>query len=260
VLTYAFCPALKGPYGIFSLDNLTRPSSSPWSIQEDGSPYTYYFNFCENLQGVPSEVRNLPRPSPAVQVNKKTGEAIAVGYLNNLELSETGTGIKLLYINDIEKCADDKGNKVIPQAMTIYVDCDPKSEGAVFKVISLNVTACRHVIHMKHKAACPVTAYPRKPVHTLLFKVPPSATQDNVAVLFHMVSNFQDTIPGIVSYSGGPYHSSEGLNKGYTHAFSLVFENEAARDNYLVSPVHRAIGVQFTDVDCGDTLAFDYLI
>ena len=47
-------------------------------------------------------------------------------------------------------------------------------------------------------------------------------------------------IPGLLSFSGGANTSTEGISQGYTHAFSMVFDNEASRDAYLPHPSHEA--------------------
>ena len=49
-------------------------------------------------------------------------------------------------------------------------------------------------------------------------------------------------IPGITGYTWGPNASPEGLNRGYTHGFVMLFADAAARDAYLPHPDHVAIG------------------
>ena len=47
-------------------------------------------------------------------------------------------------------------------------------------------------------------------------------------------------VPDIDAFEWGTNSSPEGLNHGHTHAFTLTFASEAARDAYLVHPQHRA--------------------
>jgi hypothetical protein len=53
---------------------------------------------------------------------------------------------------------------------------------------------------------------------------PPAVVQD----LFDSLAALKGKIPGIVDYSGGPYQSPEGLNKGFTHGFVMTFADEKA--------------------------------
>ncbi|MFD1713280.1 Dabb family protein [Amnibacterium flavum] len=48
-------------------------------------------------------------------------------------------------------------------------------------------------------------------------------------------------IPGIAALEEGPSVSPEGLEAGYDWALSILFDNEAARDGYLVHPAHAVL-------------------
>jgi hypothetical protein len=96
--------------------------------------------------------------------------------------------------------------------------------------------------------------------HTLLMIIPDYANPVAVAKMFAQLATFQYTIPGILSYSAGPYSSNEHINHNYTHAFNMIFVNTSARDAYLVNPIHIAIGPYFDAANCSQTLGFDYLI
>ena len=64
-------------------------------------------------------------------------------------------------------------------------------------------------------------------------------------------------IAASVSYTGGPYDSPEGLNKTFTHAFTMIFENEKCRNDYLPHPAHERVkALVLSCVD--DVIAFDY--
>jgi hypothetical protein len=48
--------------------------------------------------------------------------------------------------------------------------------------------------------------------------------------------------PGILSVTCGKDNSPEGLQKGFTHGFTVDFVDAAARDNYLPHPAHQVVG------------------
>lgn len=74
--------------------------------------------------------------------------------------------------------------------------------------------------------------------HIVLLKLKPEA---DATRLFEMLSDLKNTIPGLLSFSGGPNTSSEGLSRGHTHGFVMLFESAAARDAYLPHPAHIAV-------------------
>ncbi len=77
------------------------------------------------------------------------------------------------------------------------------------------------------------------------------------APLFAALERLKETVPGITSYSFGPYSSHEGMNRGYTHGFVFVFENAAARDVYLDHPDHVKVKETFLPA-VSQVVAFDY--
>ena len=48
-------------------------------------------------------------------------------------------------------------------------------------------------------------------------------------------------VPGLLSFAGGENTSPEGISRGFTHAFAMVFESAAARDGYLPHPAHVVV-------------------
>ena len=71
------------------------------------------------------------------------------------------------------------------------------------------------------------------------------------------LARLREEIPGMRSYTDGPYSSPEGLNRGFTHAFVMTFESAAARDNYLSHPEHERVKnavLPFVE----NVLAFDF--
>lgn len=64
----------------------------------------------------------------------------------------------------------------------------------------------------------------------------------DVNAVFTAIKDLQEKIPGILDVTCGADNSPEGLQKGFTHAFSVDFEDAAARDAYLPHPDHQIVG------------------
>ena len=93
--------------------------------------------------------------------------------------------------------------------------------------------------------------------HIVLLKFPPEVTPEKIQDLFSQLAQLPQLIPGITSFSGGEYSSSEGLNQGYTHGFLMTFESVEARDAYLPHPEHERLKSAL--LECIDSvLAFDF--
>lgn len=93
----------------------------------------------------------------------------------------------------------------------------------------------------------------------VLMKIKSDTTSDQITALYAALQGLLDrgTIPGLLSFSGGPYKSPEGLNKGFTHGFCMTFENAESRDNYLPHPDHTAVASMVISM-VDDVIAFDY--
>ena len=100
-------------------------------------------------------------------------------------------------------------------------------------------------------------------VHLVFLKLDPAK---DVAPALATLKALQGVIPGLLTFSGGKNCSAEGLSKGYTHAFSMVFESLAARDAYLPHPAHEAAKQQLfavmatpaTPEDCVAVVDIDF--
>lgn len=75
--------------------------------------------------------------------------------------------------------------------------------------------------------------------HTVFCRFRPDA---DVAAIFTAIEGLQADIPGILAITCGKDNSPEGLQKGFTHAFSVDFKDAAARDAYLPHPKHQIVG------------------
>lgn len=79
----------------------------------------------------------------------------------------------------------------------------------------------------------------RKVKHIAFFKFKADRTPEQVAEAFRIIEDFPKKIPGILDLTWGPDISTEGLSKGFTHSVAMLFEDVAARDAYLIHPVHQ---------------------
>ncbi len=74
--------------------------------------------------------------------------------------------------------------------------------------------------------------------HVVLFRFQPSCTAADLHNISQRFARLAQLVPGILSLSGGPDCSPEGLQHGFTHGWLLQFHDTAARDAYLVHPAH----------------------
>jgi hypothetical protein len=76
--------------------------------------------------------------------------------------------------------------------------------------------------------------------HVVLMRFLPAATAEDIANISQHFASLARQIPGILTLSGGPDVSPEGLQHGFTHGWLVQFVDAAARDAYLVHPAHQA--------------------
>ncbi len=75
--------------------------------------------------------------------------------------------------------------------------------------------------------------------HVVLFAFKDGASQSAIDAVVGGFGELPAAIPGIAAYEWGTNVSPEGLNKGFTHCFTLTFMSDADRDAYLVHPAHE---------------------
>lgn len=78
--------------------------------------------------------------------------------------------------------------------------------------------------------------------HVVFFSFKEAATPEDVKSVVDAFRDLQNKIDGIKSFEWGTNSSPEGLNQGLTHAFTLTFHSDAARDAYLPHPAHKDFG------------------
>ncbi len=74
--------------------------------------------------------------------------------------------------------------------------------------------------------------------HIVIFKYNSGTIKDEIDAVSEEFRALKDKISGIESFEYGVNNSPECLNLGFTHVFTLMFENLQARDNYLYDPEH----------------------
>ena len=78
--------------------------------------------------------------------------------------------------------------------------------------------------------------------HVVVFRFRPEATEAQISEVTDAFRALKDSIPGVLAFEHGVNNSPEGKNLGFTHAYTLTFEDAAARDAYLPHPEHQAFG------------------
>ncbi|REG81544.1 Dabb family protein [Algoriphagus antarcticus] len=78
--------------------------------------------------------------------------------------------------------------------------------------------------------------------HHVYFSFKETSSQEDIQSVVDAFRNLQNEIDGIEDFEWGINSSPEGLNQGLTHAFTLTFYSNEARDAYLPHPAHKAFG------------------
>ena len=78
--------------------------------------------------------------------------------------------------------------------------------------------------------------------HVVLFKLRKDLDESTSTQIFVALRALQNQMPGIIAVSTGKDASPEGLQRGFTHGFTVDFVDAAARDAYLPHPAHQKVG------------------
>jgi len=93
--------------------------------------------------------------------------------------------------------------------------------------------------------------------HVVLFKFKDSATPAQVKEVEDAFRKLPSQIKEVKGFEFGTNNSPENLNQGFTHAFFVTFESEAAREVYLPHPAHKAF-VKVLEPHLDKVLVIDY--
>jgi len=77
--------------------------------------------------------------------------------------------------------------------------------------------------------------------HIVILKIATDINDTEIQKVFNALAKLVDVIPGLISFSGGENNSPEGINRGYSHAFHMIFKDANARDDYLPHPEHERV-------------------
>ncbi len=75
--------------------------------------------------------------------------------------------------------------------------------------------------------------------HHVYFKFNESVTPEQIDEINQAFAGLRNRIPTIVDFECGVNNSPEGLNDGFTHAYTVTFRSEEDRDAYLPDPAHK---------------------
>jgi hypothetical protein len=93
--------------------------------------------------------------------------------------------------------------------------------------------------------------------HVVLFAFKEGTPDSKIAEIVQALEALPSKIPEIKGFEWGLNNSPEGLNKGFTHSFTLTFASEEGRDIYLPHPDHQAFG-EVAGPHIADVLVVDY--
>lgn len=80
--------------------------------------------------------------------------------------------------------------------------------------------------------------------HCVLIRARADAPAGELASAFDGLRALGSRLSGMTAFAGGADVSPEGLQRGYTHAFTIDFTDEEARDAYLIDAEHKALGAR----------------
>ena len=93
--------------------------------------------------------------------------------------------------------------------------------------------------------------------HHVYFKFEESVTPKQIDEINQAFGALQNQIPTIVDFECGVDNSPEGLNNGFTHAYTVSFRTEQDRDAYLPHPAHQKF-VHLVDGKLAGVFVVDY--
>jgi hypothetical protein len=97
--------------------------------------------------------------------------------------------------------------------------------------------------------------------HMVLLRIRRDVPKKQIDTAFADLAALKTKVPGVLSFSGGPYSSPEGLQKGFTHGFCMTMKDAAARDGYLTHADHEKVKksvLPLLDGGIDGVIAFDY--
>jgi Stress responsive A/B Barrel Domain len=87
--------------------------------------------------------------------------------------------------------------------------------------------------------------------HVVFTKLRNDLSANEIEEIFAELAALQPLLPGLLAFSGGLNLSPEGLDKGYSHGFTVDFTDAVARDAYLIHPAHQKAGARLVAATAG---------
>ena len=82
--------------------------------------------------------------------------------------------------------------------------------------------------------------------HIVLVRFRKDVPAGKIASIFAALHDLKRVVAGIRAIDAGPNVSPETLSRGYSHAFTVDFDDAAARDRYLADADHGMVGASLT--------------
>ena len=83
--------------------------------------------------------------------------------------------------------------------------------------------------------------------HIVLVTFKPEVAERDIATLFSGLSGLVRSLDGAGGFMGGRSESPEQMERGYSHAFVIDFDDWAALTRYSDHPEHRALGAKIVE-------------
>jgi hypothetical protein len=80
--------------------------------------------------------------------------------------------------------------------------------------------------------------------HIVLVRFRDDIAPAEITAILDELRDLRRLLPGMREFHCGANASPEGLARGHTHAFTIDFDDAAARDAYLALPEHEAAGAR----------------
>lgn len=83
--------------------------------------------------------------------------------------------------------------------------------------------------------------------HIVLTHFVSGTSEDTIGEIYGGLRAVSERLPGASNFTGGPSNSPEDLERGYTHGFSIDFDDHAALQAYADDPEHRSLGARLVE-------------
>jgi hypothetical protein len=80
--------------------------------------------------------------------------------------------------------------------------------------------------------------------HIVLHRFRADVSVNERTAIYAELESLRELVPGMLSMAYGANVSPEGKDQGFTEGFTMDFVDEAARDDYLGHPAHKAAGAK----------------